>query len=217
MPDLISDIKGTLTNFKKHTGAEEAYFHQNAIQALMQIEGISEDKARARYEEISRHNDKKDPCRKKIFVPAVNNVAEIGYRNGDLSLENSVKDGVKEVFDYIKKDGARIILVGLAHPEVTRTSLSTVGLDKYIDSIYQSSEVGSKEDGTAFRIIAEREGLNLIECIYLDDKSEQAKAAHNAGVGRAIWILDGAEYKDIGIPAIEDFREIKRFYDEMKQ
>lgn len=217
MPDLILDIKGTLTNFKKHTGAEEAYFHERAVETLMELDGISRDEAESRYNKICKHSEKADPEYKKIFVPAVSRVAEIGYTNGDLSLKDSIKDGVKEVFEYIRADGARIILVGLAPPETTKASLASVGIDSYVDSIYESGEVGSKKDGTAFRIIAERENLNLAYCMYLDDKPEQALAAHHSGIGRAIWILDGAEYKDIGIPAIEDFREVKRFYDRMKQ
>lgn len=218
MVDVITDVKGTLTAFKPHVSLEVEYFHANAINALMEIEGLGRKQAERRYQELVQHADKKkDPkAYKGIFVPAVSMVAELGYKNGELSLQEIVHDGVEEVLAYIKETGARIVAVGMSLPSSTVVSLATAGLDQYVDAAYQSSKVGSKEDGTAYRTIAEREGFVLENCMYLDDKLKQAEGAVRAGVGKALWVLDGKPEQETKLDIIRDFKEVRAHYDALR-
>ena len=217
MVNLIADIKGTLTNFKKHVEIEDRYFRQKGIEVIAQIDALNKTGAKAKYEQLLEYADKKHPKHKSVLVPERGRVAEIGYRTGELSLESAVHDGVEETLAYMHEDGARIILVGLSTAESTLQSLATVGLDKYVNAIYNSKEVGSKVDGTAYRTIAEREGIILAESMYLDDKLGQAEGAAKAGVAKALWVLDDNDVVDTNLPIITDFREVVKHYDALKR
>ena len=225
MVNLIADIKGTLTNFKKHVEIEDRYFRQKGIEVIAQIDALNKTGAKAKYEQLLEYADKKHPKHKSVLVPERGRVAEIGYRTGELSLQSAVHDGVEETLAYMYEDGVRIILVGLSTPESTRESLATVrskslavrSLDNYVHAIYNSKEVGSKTDGTAYRTIAEREGISLAESMYLDDKLKQAEGAARAGVAKALWVLDDNEVVDTSLPIITDFREVVKHYDELKR
>lgn len=217
MPTLISDIKGTITDFDQHVEMEQAYFHRNAVEAIMKLRGVDEETARKDYYAIIEHEDRNDPDYRTVYVPAVSRVATIGYRNGDLSLADCIRDGVEDTFRYIKDDSGRIVLVGLSDEESTRASMASVDLEKYVDAVYCSNRVGSKKDATAMRHIAQQEGVDLRECLYVDDKLAHVKGAQMAEVGQALWMTDTADSAvETGVQAVSSYGDIKAYYDKLR-
>ena len=214
--DVISDIKGTWTNFKKHVSLEIGYFHDRAVDVLMEIDSLTRTEAEAKYRLVCRSSDKKKDKKayKAVFVPAVSRVAEVGYIARDLSLKDCIKDGAERLLTDMKEHGSRVIMVGSSIPSSTLASLATVGLDKFVDEAYQSSEVGSKTDSTAFQTIKNREGLDLNRCLYMDDKLDQAEAAAQTGVGTSIWVLDGKERQETrhGVCVAKDLSDVHHIY-----
>jgi len=219
---VISDIAGTLTDFREHITAEEDFFHSRAISALMEFEGLDKEQAKQRYEELLPHSMKgnpdgfkSDPLYKSEFCPIVSKCADEGYRSGALNMNAFLRPGAREFLEYLSKKDKRIILVSLSQVETTRTALRTAGLERYVGPIYCSSDLGNKETGEAFSDIAKEQKLELFDCMYLDDKLRNVLGARTAGIGTSIWV---AEPKDSDIVqdnifTTSDFKEIKERYE----
>ena len=59
-------------------------------------------------------------------------------------------DGVTELLETLKASGKKIYLLSNAQSDFTRPEIILLGLDKYFDGIFISSEVGVKKPGVEF-------------------------------------------------------------------
>ncbi len=197
MKHLISDVKGTLTYFDKHIAMESKYYEDNALRVYKDL-GYNIERANKEFQDYLSKKD--NPDYKLEIVHKRDIVCEQGYKKGELSLEDIIKPETEKLLQNIK---GKVILVAMSKAETTKASMESVGLDQYIDSYYVTSEVGSKEDGTAYKTIAEEENINLENTIYLDDKQEHVKGAQKAGVKKVIHVTNETDFDEI-IEELED-------------
>ncbi len=225
MTDVISDIKGTLTYFDKQIKAEIDLYISNIALAMTATGDLRElDEEKIEILKANRDRLLTDKQFRKENASLINKFAEDGYTTGELNLGSFLRECVEDFFKQVRSDGGKIVLVGLAQPSTTIASLRTAGLDRYVNAVYQSGEVGSKADGTAFRTIAEKEGLDLSRCICIDDKIEQVEGALKVGVGLGVVMFDGicampgsliGQYGS-RLALARDFNQVKTLYEKRK-
>ena len=91
---------------------------------------------------------------------------------------------VEETLQELKKSGKRIYLLSNAQTDFTRPEIDMIGLTRYFDGIFISSEVGYKKPSREFYdTLLSTYGLNPKECLMVgNDESADIQGAHLAGM-----------------------------------
>lgn len=115
-----------------------------------------------------------------------------------------VYDGVIELLETLKASGKKIYLLSNAQNDFTRPEITLLGLDKYFDGIFISSEVGVKKPGREFyeKLLATY-GLQPSESVMIgNDIKADILGAKAVGLD-ALYInsnispIEDAEYKGV--------------------
>lgn len=112
-------------------------------------------------------------------------------------------NGVESTLRLLKKMGKQIIVISdtLASKRQKTEQFKRLGIDKYIDDVFCSSETGYTKDQTeAFLSIIDKSGLKIEEIIFFGHKNYEIKGAKQAGLLTASFERDvGADFivKDI--------------------
>lgn len=93
-------------------------------------------------------------------------------------------DGVKEMFEALKKAGKKVYLLSNAQRVFTEYELKGLDIFKYFDDIFISSDCGTKKpDQRFFDLLIEKHALNPKECIMIgNDMSTDIAGAKAAGM-----------------------------------
>ena len=91
---------------------------------------------------------------------------------------------VEKTLAELKKCGKNVYLLSNAQTDFTRPEIDMVGLTKYFDGIFISSEVGFKKPSKEFYdALLKTYGLNPAECLMVgNDESADIQGAHLAGM-----------------------------------
>jgi len=74
------------------------------------------------------------------------------------------------------------MLSNIARPSLNRRFTSQE-LDEYFDVVVVSGDIGyAKPEAEAYEIVADRLGVRLDECIFIDDRAEFCEAARSVGM-----------------------------------
>lgn len=94
-------------------------------------------------------------------------------------------NGVENALRSLKKMGEQIIVISdtLASKKQKSEQFRYLGIDKYIDEVFCSSETGYTKDQTeAFSSIIKKSGLKSGEVLFLGHKKYEIKGAKRAGL-----------------------------------
>ena len=107
-------------------------------------------------------------------------------------------DGVIELLELLKKKGKKIYLLSNAQRIFTLYEMKTLGIDKYFDDIFFSSDYGTcKPDSTFFNSLLTKHNLNIKESIMIgNDPYSDIKGAINVGLN-SLYIHSNQSPKEI--------------------
>ena len=137
-----------------------------------------------------------------------------------LSLEHDFMPGAQELLDYLKSKGYRLYLATNGIPDVQYPRLADSGIDKYLDNIFISYELGYPKprreffDGCAQQI----EGYDPKESIIVGDSlSSDIQGGINAGMLTCHYNVWGDSYDKIKPDySINHLSELKAILDSIK-
>lgn len=107
-------------------------------------------------------------------------------------------DGVLELLDLLKSKGKKIYLLSNAQRIFTLYEMKTLGIDKYFDDIFFSSDYGTcKPDSAFFNSLLTKYNLNIKESIMIgNDPYSDIKGAINVGLN-SLYIHSNQSPKEI--------------------
>ena len=93
-----------------------------------------------------------------------------------------VKEGVSELLDFLKQQGARIAIGSSTHSDIIEAELRDAGLFDYFDVIVGGEMAkASKPAPDVFLLAAEKLGADIRDCIIIEDSFNGVRAAHASG------------------------------------
>ena len=94
----------------------------------------------------------------------------------------TVKEGVFELLDYLKEEGAGIAIGSSTESDIVKTELRDAGLIDYFDVIVGGEMAkASKPAPDVFLVAAEKLQADIKDCIIIEDSFNGVRAAHAAG------------------------------------
>jgi 2-haloacid dehalogenase len=128
----------------------------------------------------------------------------LAYRaNFDRSLIGEITSSV-EVLRDLHAAGVRLLALTNWSAELFPVARRRFGfLELFEDVVVSGEERVAKPDPRIFEIVAERGGLSLSECVFVDDKPENVEAARAAGLDGVLFVDDGSlrgELRERGLP-----------------
>lgn len=97
---------------------------------------------------------------------------------------------VEEFLETARQSGLRTVIVTNCHPDPLALKLSRTGLDKKVDHIVSSHQLGKpKEDPSFWRDLAQTTHYQADRAMMLDDSFPVLESANAAGIGQCLAIL----------------------------
>ncbi|MCR5035453.1 MAG: HAD family phosphatase [Clostridia bacterium] len=94
----------------------------------------------------------------------------------------TVKEGVFELLTYLKGTGARIAIGSSTEFDIVEKELRDAGLWQYFDVVVGGDMAkASKPAPDVFLLAAERLGVNIEDCVIIEDSFNGVRAARTAG------------------------------------
>lgn len=163
--NYIFDLYGTLADI--HTNEDSSYLWKKMTEIYASY-GAYYDKGDLKKVFRSRCRELEESMENQYFEPNVTEVFQwcFSKKGVSVSFENArniaiffrvlsrkyIKcyDGAIELLEQLKKSGKKIYLLSNAQSDFTRPEITLLGLEKYFDGIFISSEVGVKKPGKEF-------------------------------------------------------------------
>ena len=141
-----------------------------------------------------------------------NTLLEI-YRNHVPRI--NLYEGVEDIINQLKAGGKKVGIVTDGRPEGQHNKIKALGLDKLVDDIIITDELGGsqfrKPCDIAFRIIQTKWRLSASEILYVGDNLlKDSQAPQQLGM-QFLWYQnsDGLYYEKAERPCIYDLREMR--------
>ena len=113
-------------------------------------------------------------------------------RESDLFLL-TVKEGAKEVLEYLKSHGYKIGMATSTPLDTVKDHLARTGMTDYFDTVVTGDMIqNGKPAPDIYLLAAERLGVSPEECVGVEDSLNGVRAIHAAGM-RAVMIPDMIE------------------------
>ena len=163
--NYIFDLYGTLADIR--TNEENPYLWKKMTEIYASY-GAGYDRGELRRAFRDRCHELEKTAENRWFEPNVTEVFQwcFSQKGISVSLEIArnvaitfrvlsrkyikVYDGVIELLEALKASGKKIYLLSNAQSDFTRPEITLLGLEKYFDGIFISSEVGVKKPGVEF-------------------------------------------------------------------
>lgn len=115
-------------------------------------------------------------------------------------------DGVRPLFDYLKKAGVRIALCSSS--KNAKTILALLGIAELFDAVVDGNDIErSKPDPQVFALGAERLGIPAQACVVFEDAEAGLIAGKRAGMKTAaVGTAEGSRYADYSFANLADPR-----------
>lgn len=124
-------------------------------------------------------------------------------------------DGVAELIGELKEKGIKVGIITDGRPEGQHNKIHTLGLDKWIEDIIITDELGGpqfrKPCDIAFRVLQTRWKLPASEIIYVgDNPAKDFQAPQQLGM-KYIWVknAEGLYAVDTNMPCIENVTDLE--------
>ena len=113
------------------------------------------------------------------------------------------KSGLKELHDYLKKNGYQIAIASSSSLEHIHKLVNYCGFDFKADLILSANgHYPSKPAPDVFLACAKKLNVNPENCLVLEDSRHGIRAAYNAGMHR-VWIPDQVIFTDEDMKYVE--------------
>ena len=163
--NYIFDLYGTLADIR--TNEENPYLWKKMTEIYASY-GAYYDRGELRRTFRNRCHELENTSENQWFEPNVTEVFQWCFVQKGISVSSEIArniaitfrvlsrkyirvyDGVIELLETLKASGKRIYLLSNAQSDFTRPEITLLGLDKYLDGIFISSEVGVKKPGKEF-------------------------------------------------------------------
>ena len=163
--NYVFDLYGTLADIR--TNEESSYLWKKMTEIYASY-GAHYDRGELRKAFRSRCHELEKAAENQWFEPNVTEVFQwcFSQKGITVSLENArniaitfrvlsrkyirVYEGVVELLETLKASGKKIYLLSNAQSDFTRPEITLLGLEKYFDGIFISSEAGVKKPGKEF-------------------------------------------------------------------
>jgi len=97
--------------------------------------------------------------------------------------EIPLKDGVKELLPYLKREGIRMGIATSTELDILIPCLKSHGIDGYFETLTTTTEAGAgKPSPAVYLLAAERMGADPSECMAIEDLPAGIIAAKEAGM-----------------------------------
>ncbi|MFL1406973.1 GMP/IMP nucleotidase [Marinobacter sp. M1N3S26] len=121
---------------------------------------------------------------------------------------------VREFLLALRENRLKPVILTNCHPDPLRLKLDRTGLDRLVDDVISSHDLGAaKEDQAFWDSLLNRLPHDRERAIMVDDSIPVLESAHRAGIGQCLTILspdsqqpDRAPHPDI--PAVAHFAEV---------
>ncbi len=132
-----------------------------------------------------------------------------------------VKDGVREILQYLKENGFRIALASSSRRESVMRHLERAGLTDYFETVIGGDMVKhSKPRPDIYRMACGELGINPAEAYAIEDSPNGIRAAYSAGM-QAIMVPDliapTEEMRQLSCVICKDLFEAKQYIEEKNQ
>ncbi|MGD8977930.1 MAG: GMP/IMP nucleotidase [Gammaproteobacteria bacterium] len=119
---------------------------------------------------------------------------------------------VPEFLRAVRQADKRLVLVTNAHPETLRLKLRRTGLQRFLDALHSSHDIGlPKEDISFWERLRVIEPFEPERTALVDDSLPVLRAAHDYGIGRVIAIRRPDSTRPAR--AVEEFPGVDRLAD----
>ena len=140
----------------------------------------------------------------KLDVPAI-------YR--EIEERIALRPHTDAFLRRLRTMGKRALLVTNAHPDGLDHKLERTGIDRWLDEIVSSHDLGhAKESSLFWHALQERQPFDPGRTLFVDDNLQVLTAARNYGIGHLLCIRQPDSQRPAreiaDFPAIHDFDEI---------
>ena len=139
--------------------------------------------------------EKEYPWIKEMFKLTNENLAS--YYDKRFAVAGSAnKYGLKEIHDYLKKNGYKICIASSSRLAYIQKLVANCGFDFQADLILSSKGFcQSKPAPDIFLACAKKMGVKPENCLVLEDSKNGIRAAYNANM-RRVWIPDQVPFNE---------------------
>ena len=112
------------------------------------------------------------------------------YYFGILESGVPVKEGAKEVLEYLKSHGYKIGMATSTPLDTVKDHLARTGMTDYFDTVVTGDMIqNGKPAPDIYLLAAERLGVDPADCVGVEDSMSGVRSIHSAGM-RAVMIPD---------------------------
>lgn len=133
--------------------------------------------------------------------------SEVGERIG-------YRPHVADFLQTLKKTGLHSVIVTNCHPDPLELKLQRTGLDKFVDGIVSSHQLGKPKEDTAFwQDLQQLAPYKAAATLMVDDSFPVLESARSAGIAQCLGVLapdskQAARESHPEIPCVHHFDEI---------
>ena len=214
--NVVFDFYGTLVDIE--TDEEyEGFFDR--VEKLFKddkdLKGHFEELYKKKCKEKSRYKEEIEllDVFKEIFEVGDKEALKIAWTFRMLSLKKlSLYKGVEDFIIKLKLEGYKVYLLSNAQSCFTRMELNGLGIDKYFDAIYLSSDYGVKKPNPKFfNALLKNEGLDPFETVMIgNDANCDIKGAWKVNM-RAIYMETETSTLGVLKPDVKGFNPNKLY------
>ncbi len=139
---------------------------------------------------------------------------DINQLKAEVSDRIGYRPHVPDFLASLRKAGLHSVIVTNCHPDPLALKLSRTGLDRHVDAIVSSHELGKpKEDRAFWSDLARRIPYRQERTLMVDDSFPVLESARDAGIGQCLAILapdstQAPATRHPEIPGIRHFDEV---------
>lgn len=214
--NVVFDFYGTLVDICTNED-KEGFFEsiEYFFKDVKDLHGKFEEIYKKKCKEKSRKKEEIEllDVFKEIFEVDDRKAYEIAWTFRLRSLEYlDLYPGVEDFIIKLKLEGYKVFLLSNAQKCFTFFELKKLGIDKYFDKIYLSSDYGVKKPNPKFfNALLKENNLNPLETIMIgNDANTDIKGAYNVGM-KAIYMETETSTKGILKPDVKGFNPNKLY------
>jgi len=177
----IIDVVGTIADKERLIPQLEGNFDKAAVEYYT-ANGVSQKKAEAKLAlgKKLRAKNRRDPSYEKMQ----DEVAAYSYEKGKIKLE--IYDDAHTALKEMRESGAEIAIFSSGMDKSLQPAFKSVrldggkSLDDYVSKYFSSNQVGPKSRRETFERIPKDMGVEISDCVYIDDEAKVTDIASKA-------------------------------------
>ena len=105
------------------------------------------------------------------------------------------KPHAKEMLAHLASQGAELYILSAGAPAVVEPTMKRLGIFDYFKELLFTDSLGfTKREPAIYHAAAARVGMDITNCVFVDDNAENIAAAHKAGMHTVGMYDEGSSY-----------------------